>query len=93
MQPSCQSIRTSQCVTLTTTVSGDGVETFTYQWKHNGENIKGENGSHLDIDYVTMKDGGSYQCIVKNQFGDSDVSTAELEVRSKHENCIGVRLF
>ncbi|XP_065904541.1 basement membrane-specific heparan sulfate proteoglycan core protein-like isoform X5 [Dysidea avara] len=78
--PSSQSVSTTQSITFTTTVSGIGVENFTYQWQHNGEVMNGETGDTLNLNHITGKEGGLYQCIVKNQYGDSDVSSAELVV-------------
>ena len=78
-----------QSAKFTTTVSGVGVENFTYQWQHNGEEMNGETGDALNLNNITGKEGGSYQCIVKNQYGDSDMSSAELVVTSKtKEYCI-----
>ena len=72
-----------QSAKFTTTVSGIEVENFTYQWQHNGEEMNGETGDSLSLNNVTKKEAGLYQCIVRNQYGDSDVSTAELIVTSK----------
>jgi len=66
-----------------TTASGIGVENFTYQWQHNGKEMNGETGDTLNLNNITGKEGGSYQCIVKNQYGDRDASSAELVVTSK----------
>jgi len=71
---------------FTTTVSGVGVENFTYQWQHNGEEMNGETGDTLNLNNITGKVGSSYQCIVQNQYGDSDASSAELVVTSKRKN-------
>ena len=70
-------------MTFTTKVNGVG-ENFTYQWQHNGENMSGETQDTLNLNNITKKEGGSYQCIVKNEFGDSHVCSAELVVTSKN---------
>jgi len=57
-----------------TTVSGVGVENFTYQWRHNGTIIIGEIGDTLIITNVMESDSGDYKCIVTNQYGDNDTS-------------------
>ena len=88
--PSSQSVNTTQSTKFTTTVSGIGVENFTYQWQHNGVEMNGETGDTLNLTNITGKEGGSYQCIVKNQYGYSDVSSAELIVTSKRK---GVFVF
>jgi len=86
--PSSQSVDTMKSAKFTTTVSGIGVENFTYQWQHKGEEMNGETGDTLNLSNITMKEGGSYKCIVKNQFEDSDASSAELVVTSKMSNII-----
>ena len=47
-----------QSAKFTTTVSGIGVENFTYQWQHNGEEMNGETGDTLDLNNITGKEGG-----------------------------------
>ena len=47
--------------------------------------MNGETGDTLNLNHITGKEGGLYQCIVKNQYGDSDVSSAELVVTSKEK--------
>ena len=74
-----------QSAKFTTTVSGIGEENFTYQWQHNGEDISGETGDSLYLNNITKKEGGLYQCTVKNEYENSDVSTAELTVTSKQK--------
>jgi len=85
VSPSSQSVDTMKSTKFTTSVSGIGVENFTYQWQHNGEGMSGETGDTLNLNNITVKEGGSYQCIVKNQYGDSDASSAELVVTSKRK--------
>jgi len=63
-----------QPVKFTTTVSGVGKENFSYQWRHNGEDIKRETSNTLTVDSVTKDDGGTYECVVKNEYGDCAVS-------------------
>ena len=57
-----------------TTVSGVGVKNFIYQWGHNGTIITGETEETLMITNVMEGDSGDYECIVTNQYGDSDTS-------------------
>ena len=80
--PTSLSVEVSQTVKLTATVSGVGKESFTYQWNQNAVDIQGESarGSTLSIKCVTKSHGGSYECIVSNEYGDSDRSTAKLTV-------------
>ena len=72
--PSSQSVEVTHTAIFTTTVSGVGVENFTYQWRHNGTNITGKTGDTLMITNVMETDNGDYECIVTNQYGDSDKS-------------------
>ena len=81
--PSSQSVETMQSAKFNTAVNGIGVENFTYQWQHNGEKMNGETGNTLNLNHISEKEGGSYQCIVKNQYGDSDISSAKLVVTGK----------
>ena len=81
--PSSQSVEIMQSAKFSTTVSGIGVEKFIYQWQHNGEKMNGETGDTLNLNHISEKEGGSYQCIVKNQYGDSDLSSAKLVVTGK----------
>jgi len=74
VSPSSQSVEVASNATFTTTVSGVGVENFMYQWRHNGTIISGETGDTLMITNVMESDSGDYECIVTNQYGDSDTS-------------------
>ena len=79
MYPSIQSVEVTQPVKFTTTVNGVGKEKFSYQWRHDGEDINGETSNTLTIDSVTKDDGGTYECVVKNEFGDNATSnTSEI---------------
>ena len=80
VNPPSQSVEVTDSVKFTTTVSGVGKDKFSYQWKHNGVNIKGEIKGTLTFDDVTKNHSGRYQCFVTNQFGDNDNSTGELVV-------------
>ena len=84
---SSQSVEVTHTAMFTTTVSGVGVENFMYQWRHNGTNITGETRDTLMITNVMESDSGEYECIVTNEYGDSDTSdvvvlmvTSELSV-------------
>ena len=74
VDPASQSVEVTQPVKFTTTVSGVGKESFIYQWRHNGENINGETSNILTIDSMTKDDGGNYDCVVRNEHGDSGIS-------------------
>jgi len=70
VDPPSQSVVITKPVQFTTTVSGVGKESFSYQWKHNGKDIYGKTSTILNIDSVTENHGGSYECVVKNEYGD-----------------------
>ena len=70
VDPPSQSIEVMQPVNFTATVSGIGKENFRYQWRHNEEDIDGETSNTLTIGSVTKDDGGTYECVVKNEYGD-----------------------
>ena len=74
MTPSSQSVEVTHTAMFTTTVGGVGVENFMYQWRHNGTIITGETGDTLMITNVMESDSGDYECIVTNEYGDSDTS-------------------
>jgi len=92
VSPTNLTVETSQSATFTTTVSGTGKENFTYQWQHNEEDVDGETGDTLNLNNVTGKDKGSYQCIVKNQYGDGDVSSAVLNFSGESQNIASIIL-
>ena len=77
---SSQSIEVTHTAMFTTTVSGVGVENFMYQWRHNGTNFTDEINDTLIITNVMTSDTGEYECIVTNEYGDSDVSSVSLTV-------------
>ena len=57
-----------------------GAENFTYQWRHNGTVIPDEHNDTLTITDLMPSDTGVYECIVTNDYGDSNMSTALLTV-------------
>ena len=78
--PSSQSVEVTHTAMFTTTVSGVGVENFMYQWRHNGTDIDDEINDTLIITDLMITDTGDYECIVTNEYGDSEVSSASLTV-------------
>jgi len=85
--PFSQSVEVTLAAMFTTTVSGVGVENFMYQWRHNGTIISGETGDTLMISNVMESHSGDYECIVTNQYGDSDQSDVVILVVTS-ELCI-----
>ena len=80
MYPPSQSVKVTQSVKFTTTVSGVGKENFSYQWRHNGEYVKGET-SNTYIFTGGFKDSGKYDCVVENTYG--NIATSEAVELSK----------
>ena len=74
MIPSNQSVEVTHTATFITSVSGVGVDKFTYQWKHNSIVIAKENESVMVIQGVTESDSGEYECTVRNENGLNVVS-------------------
>jgi len=74
VKPSSRSVEVTHTATFAPIVSGVGVENFTYQWRQNGTIIIGETRDTLMITNVMESDSGDYECIVTNQYGDSDTS-------------------
>ena len=100
--PSSQSVEVTQTFMFNTTVSGVGVENFMYQWTHNGTIISGETRDTLMITKVMESDSGDYECIVTNQFGDSDTSDVVVLIITSEcfiqhciilLNCVGIPPF
>ena len=88
VDPPSQSVEVTQTVKFITKVSGIGKENFSYQWRHNGVHINGETGDTLIIDGVTKDYNGNYECVVKNEYGDSATSDASVLSQLNNINCI-----
>jgi hypothetical protein len=63
-----------------------GSEPIEYQWQYNGEDIKGkrykgEDYKELEIDSVSSYDAGTYQCVIRNEFGKIISDEVKLTVR------------
>ena len=63
-------------LSLSVTASGPGEENFTYQWKRKGSTslpntASGDTTPNFKITSVTPTDGGSYYCVVTNQWGNT----------------------
>ena len=78
--PSSQSVEVTHIAMFTTTVSGVGVENFMYQWRHNGADIGDEINDTLIITDLMLSDAGNYECLVTNEYGDSEASSASLTI-------------
>jgi len=61
-----------------------------YQWRHNGEPIPGEDLSFFDINVASQSDAGEYDCVITTSCGTQIVSrTATLLVCAADFNCDG----
>ena len=78
VDPPSQSVEVRRPVQFTTSVRGVGKENFSYQWRHNREDINGQTSITLTIVSVTKDHGGSYECVVKNEYGDCVISNASM---------------
>jgi len=69
-----QIVKVTEPVKFTATVNDVGKENFSYQWRHNGEDIYGETSNTLTMYSVTKDDGGTYECVIMNEYGDCVIS-------------------
>ena len=78
VMPSSPSVELTYNITFTTMVTGVGSNNFTYQWRHNGTIISGETEDTLMITNMMESASGEYECIVTNQFEDTNTSPVVL---------------
>ena len=79
-QPQSASIALGADSLLSVTATSRAADSFFYQWKKNGVNLEGENGSTLFLSGITQADGGRYSVYVQNEYGNITSSTATLTV-------------
>lgn len=79
-QPSNANVNLGGNVTFT--VAATSTLSVTYQWKKNGTNISGANGSSLTINDVQSEDAGTYSVLVSNSRGEVISAGAILSVES-----------
>ncbi|MBI4645093.1 MAG: PKD domain-containing protein [Bacteroidia bacterium] len=77
-QPSNQSGCTGDSILFTIIAEGNGL--LTYQWKHNGNFISGNNNDTLILLNITSSDSGSYICLVTDSCSSILSDTANLVV-------------
>ncbi len=77
-QPRSRTILAGEPVTFM--VAATGSAPFTYQWRKNGANIAGANGSSFNIASVQFSDAGVYTVVVSNGAGSVESAPATLTV-------------
>ena len=83
VSPSSQRVEVTHTAKFNAMASGIKMKNFVYQWETAGHNITGETGYILNIHNVS-EGYFTYRCYVRNEFGDSAVSsTVELIGTSK----------
>jgi len=61
-------------------VTCDGTQPFTYQWRKNGNTIAGATAATLTLVNIVQTDAGVYTVIVSNPWGNTTSDTATLTV-------------
>ncbi|MDB6119156.1 MAG: hypothetical protein JWO08_2937, partial [Verrucomicrobiaceae bacterium] len=68
-QPLAASAAVGSATPLTLTVAASGTATIRYQWQHGTTDVPGQTTSTLSIANPQWTDGGSYRCVVSNDYG------------------------
>ncbi len=68
-QPVATSAAVGSLTPLTLTVAASGTATIRYQWQHGTTDVPGQTASTLSIANPQWTDGGSYRCVVSNDYG------------------------
>ncbi|HEX7859752.1 MAG TPA: immunoglobulin domain-containing protein [Verrucomicrobiae bacterium] len=75
-----QSFAATMGGTATFTVSAQGTDPMTYQWRHSGTNVPGATGLGLTLTNVTVEAAGEYDVVITNPAGSVTSAVAELTV-------------
>ncbi|MCP5533008.1 MAG: immunoglobulin domain-containing protein [Akkermansiaceae bacterium] len=67
---------------VTFSVTAEGTGTVVYQWRRDGAEIPGANGTELVLTSVTSADEGTYDVVVANEAGATTSTPAVLTVRN-----------
>ena len=78
-QPQPQTVIQGSNATFSVTANGD--QPFTYQWRFNGTNLVGATNNPLTLTGVLTNQAGNYSVVVSNPFGNVTSSNALLTVR------------
>ncbi|MGA2865568.1 MAG: LamG-like jellyroll fold domain-containing protein [Verrucomicrobiota bacterium] len=68
--------------TLTLTVDAGGTPTLAYQWRKNGSNIPGANGSAYTMSPLAVTNNGNYDVVVTNLYGAAPSGPASITVNA-----------
>jgi hypothetical protein len=79
-QPQSASIALGADSLLSVTATSRAGDNFFYQWKKNGVNLEGENGSTLSLTGVSQADAGRYSVYIENDYGSVTSSAVTLTV-------------
>ncbi len=69
--------------TASFSVTADGTQPLYYQWRHDGTNLVGAQETVLILSPVQVGDGGNYDVVVTNAWGNAKSSLAQLTVLSQ----------
>ena len=73
IEPSKLVFAEGETINIEIKAEGPGKENFTYQWGRDNASLAsiaiGENTPSITITSATLSDGGSYYCVVKNEWG------------------------
>jgi subtilisin-like proprotein convertase family protein len=72
-------------------VNAGGTGPLYYQWRKNGLNLPGANGSSYNIPSVVLGDAGGYSVVITNLFGTNTSSTATLTVNPVVDSVVYMR--
>jgi N-acetylmuramoyl-L-alanine amidase len=86
-QPQSQTVFLGDTVTFSATATGS--QPFSYQWRKNGANISGANGSSYSKSNVQSSDAGNYSVVVSNPIGSATSSDAVLTVNGNTPPVLG----
>lgn len=78
-QPAAVSTTAGSATPLTLSVTAAGTPPLRYQWQRNTVNVAGQTDATLSLANPQWADGGSYRCVVTNDYG-TVVSTAVVAV-------------
>lgn len=77
-QPSGQSVLAGNKATFKVSAQGGGF--VSYQWRKDGQTLAGQNTANLQLDHVSVNDGGRYDVVISNSQGAVTSNSAVLNV-------------